>query len=405
MSRLSRAISSMVEPFELALRRHFPQAEVYEGSVGTTWFFGLESRAPSIAPYFSGQDVRRGPSSRVQRKRIPRRIDEVAEAGGLPILRLPEPDPWFDDVLQRAIAVPHLVDIHRNLPADVDTLRDELLTSTTREDFRRIRKANMTFRVTSDPDMIQEFHARHYTPLLAHRFPDDGRIGTVKSMLRAGGELICADIEGEWVAGIFNIPREEKYVMKAFGIRDADEAIRNKRVAAALIIRSLERAVELGVNQATLGRSLPFLGKGPVWFKAKWGATITRGSRPRELHMFMDLRQPAVRQMLSASPVIHVVDGELVASAWLEPGDEMLRIAVREAGRFVGISKWYVVGLPETLAAGASELSNSERIIPVPVVPSADQPLWLGGVLSATELGNSHADSAGVSAQASGIPR
>jgi hypothetical protein len=161
----------------------------------------------------------------------------------------------------------------------------------------------------------------------------------------------------------------------------------------------------LGVNQATLGRSLPFLGKGPVWFKAKWGATITWGSRPRELHMFMGLRQPAVRQMLSASPVIHVVDGDLVASTWLEPGDEMLRIAVREAGRFVGISKWNVVGLPETLAAGASELSTSERIIPVPVVPSADQPLWLGEVLSATELGNSHADSAGVSAEGTRIPR
>jgi hypothetical protein len=401
MSRISRAISSLVKPFDLALRRHFPQGEVYEGGAGTTWFFGLESRAPSIAAYFSGHDVSRSHRSRVPRTRIPRRIDEVAAAGGLPILRLPEPDPWFDDVLQRAIAVPNLVDIHRDLPADVETLRDQLLTSTTREDFRRIRRANFSYRVTSDPDMIQEFHARHYTPLLAHRFPDDGRIAPLKNMLRAGGELICADIEGDWVAGVFNIPREEAYAMTALGVRDADEAVRHKRVAAALIIRSLERAVELGVDRATLGRSLPFLGKGPVWFKAKWGATITRGPRSRELHMFMDLRQAAVRQMLSASPIIHVVDDALVASTWLEPGDEMLRVAVREADRFAGISKWYVLGLPETLAAGAAELSTSERIIPVPVVPSADQPLWLGEVLSATELGNRHADSAGVSAEAS----
>lgn len=374
----------MVKPVDMALRRVLPQSEAYEGSAGTTWFVGIESRAASVAAYFSGDDVRPGARGRVRRHHISRRIAEVADAGGLPILSLPKPDPWFDDLVQRAIAVPELVDIHTDLPADVDTLRDQLLTSTTREDFRRIRRAEFSYRVTSDPDVIREFHARHYTPLVAQQFPEDGRVGLLKNMLRLGGELVCADIDGEWVAAIYNIPQEESYALTALGIRDADEEVRRKRVAAALIIRSLERAVELGRARATLGRSLPFLGKGPVWFKAKWGGILTRGERARELHMFMDLRQAAVRQMLSASPVIHAEGNALVVSAWLEPGDEMLRATVREAGRFEGISRWYVLGLPETLAAGAAELSTSERIVPVPVTPNADQPQWLGEVLTET---------------------
>lgn len=385
---MSRAIRSVQRPARTLLRRHFPLSAAYEGGHGKAWFAGLESRAPSIAAFFCGDDVRAGPRGRIWRQRIPRRIEDVAGAGGLPILGLSEPDPWFGDLLQRAIAVPVLVDIHRDLPADLDVLRGQLLTSTTREDFRRIRRASFSYRVTSDPDAIREFHARHYTPLVKHQFPEDGQVGLLKNMLSQGGELVCADLDGEWVAGLFNIPQEASYALIALGVRDADDAVRQKRVVAALIVRSLERAVELGRARATLGRSLPFLGKGPVWFKAKWGGILTREPGTREMHMFIDLRQAAVRRMLSASPVIHAEGNALVVSTWLEPGDELLQATIRDAGRFAGISRWYVLALPETLAAGAAQLSASERIVPVPVTPDGHQPLWLGEALAETALGN-----------------
>ncbi len=104
--------------------------------------------------------------------------------------------------------------------------------------------------------------------------------------------------------------------------------------------------------------------------------------------MFMDLRQAAVRRMLSASPVIHAEGNALVVSTWLEPGDEPVQTTIRDTGRFPGISRWYVLALPETLAAGAAQLSASEPIVPVPVTLDGHQPLWLGDVLAATALGN-----------------
>ncbi len=280
--------------------------------------------------------------------------------------------------------VPALIDLHTNLPDDLEALRAQLLTSTTREDFRRIRKANFTYRVTSDPDAIREFYARHHTPLVAQRYPDDGSTRSLDAMLREleqGGEVVCADIDDEWVAGIFNIRHDTSYEMLSLGIRDADNAVRQKRVVAALIVRSLERAVELGLDHATLGRSVPFLGKGPVWFKAKWGGILTRSDLTRYLHAFLDLRNEATRRLLSQSPIIHVVDDALVVSTWLEPGDDSLRTTAREAGRFPGVSRWYVLGEPETLAAGAEQLSGNERVVTVPITPHADQPLWLGEVL------------------------
>lgn len=366
------------------LRRNFLPSASYQGSGGTVWFAGFELRAPSIAAYYCGDDARPSTSGRVWRRRVPGRITDIAAAGGLPILQIRERDEWFTDVLHGAIAVPARVDIHTHLPADLDTLRSQLLTSTTREDFRRIRRANFSYRVTSDPDAIREFHAHHYTPLVERQFPDDGlvvRIDTMLDDLDHGGELVCADIEDDWVAGILNVPNEENYALMRLGIRDADDAVRQKRVVAALIIRSLERAVELGHDRATLGRSLPFLGKGPVWFKAKWGGTVTRRPGTLDMHMFMDIRQPAVRRMLAATPVIHTEGDTLVVSSWLEPGPKPLQATIRDARRFPGISRWYVLGEPETLAACADQLRESERITPIPLAPLGDRPLWLGEAL------------------------
>jgi hypothetical protein len=309
----------------------------------------------------------------------------MSSAGGLSLVRLLEPDLWPAAALRRAVVGPQLVDIHTNLPADTDLLRAQLLTSTTREDFRRIRRANFSFRVSRDPDVIREFHRRHYAPLVANRFPEDGRIGRVGSMLdklERGGELICADLDGAWVAGIFNLAGGASYDLWSLGIRDADDAVRQKRVVAALIVRSLERAVELGRSRATLGRSLPFLGKGPVWFKAKWGGILSRNRAVPDLHMFMDIRHGAVRRMLSASPLIHAEGDELVVTVWLEPGERPLQETVRDAGRFPGIARWNVLAEPQTLVAAGAELSASRRIVPVPVtLPGDDRSLWLGEVL------------------------
>ncbi|MFL5945727.1 MAG: GNAT family N-acetyltransferase [Gaiellaceae bacterium] len=365
--------------------RHFPRESTYEGSAGTAWCAGFEERAPSIAAFFCGDDVRLSRRGYIWRDRVPNRITGIADAGGLPMVRVLEPERWPADVLRRAIVVPQLVDLHMHVPADVEVLRAQLLTSTTREDFRRIRRANFSYRVTRDPDVIREFHTRHYAPLVADRFPEDGTIIPAWNMLdrlNQGGELICADIDGTWVAGIFNLADPESYHLGALGIRDADDAVRQKRVVAALVIRSLERAVELGRARVGLGRSLPFLGKGPVWFKAKWGGILTRGADIEDLHMFMDIRRTAVRRMLSASPIIHAEGDALVVSTWLEPGDKPLQETTRDAGRFPGISRWHVLAEPETLAAAGAQLSANERIVPIPVALRRDDgALWLGEAL------------------------
>jgi hypothetical protein len=368
-----------------AAASHLPRAVTYEGSGGKAWCVGIEWRAPSIAAFFCGEDVRIGTAGRVSRLRVPGRIDRVAGAGGLPIVRILEPDRWPAELLARAVVVPNEVAIHRDLPADLEALRAQLHTSKTRGDFRRIRHGNFSYTVTSDPALVREFYARYHAPLIAHRFPEDGWTAPLEQMvdtLSRGGELVCAHLDGVWVAGVFNVANELTYDVGTLGIRDGDEAVRQNGVVAALIVRSLERAVELGRSRATLGGSLPFLGKGSVWFKVKWGGVITRDDAIPGLHMFLDLRHAAVRRMLAATPVVHAEGDALVASTWLEPGERTARDTVSETGRFPGISRWYVLAEPQTLAAAGERLSANEGIVPVPVTLQADDPsLWLGAML------------------------
>ncbi len=121
-----------------------------------------------------------------------------------------------------------------------------------------------------------------------------------------------------------------------------------------------------------------------MWFKAKWGGILTREPGTGVMHMFLDIRQAAVRRMLAASPVIHAEGDALVVSTWLEPGNEPLQATIRDAGRFPGISRWYVLAPPETLAAGGEQLSAGSRIVPVPVTAGGQQPRWLGETLART---------------------
>lgn len=387
MSRLKRKIEKLARRSPLA--GHHTTTATYRGSNGEACFVGAVSRAPSIAGFFCGDDVHLASQGRISPREIPELIDRVALGGGLPVSSS-HTEAGLSDVLPKAIRVPTLVDIHVDLPAGVDAVREALVTSTTREDFRRIRKAGFTYRVTTDPEAIREFHARHVTPLIETQFPDDGTVGSADKMvasLRTGGELVCADLDGEWVAGILNSADETTYALVGLGIRDADDSVRQKRVVAALIVRSLERAAELGLRRATLGRSLPFLGKGPVWFKVKWGGVITRRPDTRSMDMFVNLRTAPVRRLLAESPIIHSHGDDLVATVWLEPGERPLHDLVRDSARFPGISRWYVLGKDDTIRAGLDELSTNTRVVPLTVGLDGEEPVWLGEVLSHTAAG------------------
>jgi hypothetical protein len=364
------------------LRGQLPRTVRYRGADGAMLAVGHIPRAPSIAAIVCGEQVARADEHRVPRPMARGRARRYAAHGDVSLM-----EPAAGDggtVAVETIELPLLVDLFRPLPKTLEALRDSLRTSTTREDLRRIRKAGFTYRITNDPDAVRTFYARYVTALLNSRFPEDGKPEPVTNALRRldeGGELICLDLDGEWVAGIFNGVREEGYDLGAVGIRDADEDVRRKHAIAALIVRSFERAVELGHDEVTLGRSLPFLGKGPIWFKAKWGGVLRLNPSMPMARVMMDLRHEPVRRLLADRPIVHRDGGVLTLSLWQPPGRTALDHTVREAARYPGIARWFVLGDPQTIAEGREALAANGKVVPVTVALDAAEPLWLGEVL------------------------
>lgn len=379
-------MKSAIKKIRAKFRNRFPSILKYSGVDGQAWFFGTSERAPSIAEFICGDGTSLGSQKRIRRSDVLTKSVEYATGGAVSILCMDEGEPGYLDHGGRAIEVPLRVVVRKALPDSAEALMAELKNSTTREDLRRIRKAGFTFRVTKNPEDVRAFYANQYAPLVRQRFPDDGTIMSLKYLLNSvenGGELVCADLDGEWVAGLFNWVLADNYAMGPLGIRDADEAVRQKRVVSALLVASMERAVELGKPTATLGFSLPFLGKGPIWFKAKWGCTLEVGARERKMQMFLDLRHAPVRKAIAESPIIHYEAGELVVSTWLPPGEAALKTIVREVKRFPGIPRWHVFTAPETLALAQEELDAADRILPLALDVNASEPLWLGLLISA----------------------
>jgi hypothetical protein len=380
----AKMIPFMYAQAKTFLSAQLPRVARFAGSSCSMLAVGAPMRQVSFATILCGDDVRLQDRRRIPRTSIDRLCLEAAAGGGVAVVA-PHVAPGMGRSLRAAaIELPPLVDLRRRLPASLGDLHDSLRTSTTREDLRRIRKAGFTYRIEKAPDLLREFHGRYAAALLEKRFPDEGRQDPLEAdlkRLREGGELVCLDSRNDWLAGIFNSVRGNTYELGGLGIRDGREDIRRMHVTSALLVRSFERGVELGLDYATLGRSIPFLGKGPIWFKAKWGGVLHLDvARPR-LKMLLDVRHETVRHILARHPIVHCDGNALAVAFWLDRGPDHLRTMLADRGRFPGISRWYVLGNPDTIAEGRDAMATAGGIVPVPVPQDSAEPLWLAEVL------------------------
>lgn len=367
-----------------AIEAEFPTTNGFHGPNGKVWLADAIERGPSIAAFFCGEGTGIVAKGRCRRSKLVARAAELGAKGTVSILFSQSDRPAHVDLDGRSITAPLRVALRKALPPTVDALMADIRNSTTQEDLRRIRKAGFTFRTTKDPDRIREFHARFYAPLVAQRFPEDGWVMSCDDLIAGldeGGEILCTDLDGEWVGGLYNWAKRQTYSMGPLGIRNADEVLRQKRIVPALLVGSMQRAVTLGLPTAKLGYSVPFLGKGPVWFKAKWGCALDAQPDSPSMALFLDLRHSPVRRVLAESPILFTDSGGLAAVSWLMPGPAPLPALLREVERFSSLSRWYVLTDPEALKNAETALRANDRIHPVRLDPAAAGPQWLGHAL------------------------
>ncbi len=354
--------------------------QIMEGKDGTAAFLGHIDRRASISGFFCGQDPVITSNASVSKSALTEKVLDQSSQGRAVVIAQ---NMWpfiSKDHARFFIEAPLQVTLKKPIPETHDDLMNSVRNSTTKEDLRRIRKAEFTYRVSRDPDDITVFHRDYYVPVVNKQFPDDGQIMSLRKMLSVlerGGELVCADIGDKWVAGLFIMSAKGNYEMGPMGIYQADDVYRQQRVVSALLVGSMQYAVERKCTTATLGYSLPFLGKGPIWFKAKWGCDLKFHQGGETAYLLLDLRQQSTQRTLTDSPIVHRHDGKMVASAWLDNSDSCRNTLVREINRMDSITHWHIFGQEEAIS-NAGPLNDLEHVRLVSCDPGSSDPIWLG---------------------------
>ena len=376
-----------MEHFRFILRKRFPRIARFVGKDCDMLAVGSPQRQESFATILCGHNTRlikRGRSSWPSPEMM---CFRHAKRGGVAFVAEHIADTMSRSFHSAAIQVPTMVDLARPLPPTIEELHKSLLTSTTREDLRRIRKSAFCYRVETKHSAVRDFHENYAGALLKERFPYDGQLEAIEKTLskfEKRGELICLDSENEWLAGIINFVGENCYSLGRLGIRGGSDDIRRKYVVSALIVRSLERGVELGSNCAGLGRSIPFLGKGPIWFKAKWGGLLSLSNDLKRPMMLLDVRHQSVRKVLSRNPILLCDSNILAVACWLEAGNSNLQKLLREKRMFPSVERWYVIGEASAIDPCSDVFSTIPSIVPVTLSSVLSEPIWLGQLLNQT---------------------
>lgn len=366
------------------VRAYFPQMQIMEGQGGTVTFFGHIDRRASISGFFCGQDTVATSSATVSKSSLTEKVVEQTSKGRAVVIAQSMWPFISANYSGSFIEVPLQVTLRKPIPDTHEALMESVRNSTTKEDLRRIRKAAFTYRVSRNPEDISIFHRDYYVPVVNKQFPDDGQImslGRMQSALERGAELVCADIGDKWVAGLFILSTKDNYEMGPMGIYQADDTYRQQRVVSALLVGSMQYAVERNCTTATLGYSLPFLGKGPIWFKAKWGCDLKFHQGGETAHLLLDLRQQNTQRILIDSPIVHRHDREMVASAWLDNSDSCRNTLVREISRMDSITRWYIFGEADSIS-NAGPLTELETVRLVSCDLGSPEPIWLGELIN-----------------------
>lgn len=361
-----------------------PRVECFHGELGDAWFASCGGDTMGMASAFCGSDTAVSSSKRIRRGGLIAAAQSAGEAGAFALACGLDPEE-NGSILAHSVEMPLLIRHPVHLPESVDDLRKQLWGHSVKDDLRLIRRANFVPRVETDERILQKFYEKYYKPYMTLRYGHDSveSVETLVGALDKGGELLCLDIDGEWVAGMLNVRIDDTYAFRLMGVRDGDADLIKLRPIPALFVFSMERAITQGIKTVWLGTTIPLLGEGNARFKAKWGSTIDRSPFARATgQLFLDLRHECVRSFLSREPVVTCVGDSLRAVRWLEPGAAPLKRVCRDVDRFRGIERWYVMGTPDVIDEGMAAMTEQRSIFPVTVEPSSEVPCWIGELIA-----------------------
>ena len=199
------------------------------------------------------------------------------------------------------------------------------------------RKRGFSCRESRVAEDFEYFYRRMYLPYAHSRF---GEYAALKSKaylqkLFDEGFLLFFEKDGIALSGAIVTVRGGVLWRSTIGILDGDPGHVEAGAGLATYFYSLQRALQLAVQEVDVGGGPPFLSNGVLQHKAHWGARLRMLEREAEwFDLFLGLRTADALPFLARHPTVVSEQGRLCVLAAAprdgrEPQDELLQARLR----------------------------------------------------------------------------
>lgn len=145
-----------------------------------------------------------------------------------------------------------------------------------RETERKIRKYNLSYRITHRLEDYDFFYERMFLPHIKKQFGSIAYIDTyedLKSYFLKGFLLLVVEGEHAIAAGL-SLIEDDRLTFRRIGVLDGEDSYVKKGGQSALYYFTIQYAREQGAQVADFMKSRPFLNDGIYRHKSEWGAAV-----------------------------------------------------------------------------------------------------------------------------------
>lgn len=296
--------------------------------------------------------------------RLPATLKRFREDCDLIVARVPGPgsNRLFDDFY---LHVPEAVEARLDIPDDLATL--ELASNRARRNIARIRKNNLTWKVSTSEEEFKEFYDRFYLPFLRKRYGELAheydRI-TLRRAFRRG--CILWILKGaKRVAGALLQPHDSVLCWRVMGALTEGEDPAKTGALSAIYLFSAECAQQHGFRWLDLGFSKASPRDGVLSHKGSWGARVWCPWKvDHDLLIGWQRFNDDIANFLHRTPLIFK-EGEMLSVVTAPPADNDLKVlnpaTIGQKIAMRGLQNVYVVGTG--LASNTIKSAKSEKLI------------------------------------------
>ncbi len=272
---------------------------------------------------------------------------------------------------RHAVVLPFRVNLSMPVPGDIVSAR-AAITRDERRKFAKLRRRNgWTCEIGTAPGDVDEFYDRMHLPTMATRHGAQTR-GMARDVAVHGlfrhGFVLFVQQGGTRVAGVLcRLDDEGRTLrMRLLGVRDGAEEHYASGAARAVYHLAVDWAAEHGVTRLDFAGADPFPGRGVYQYKRRFHPIVTPARdqhRLRRVHLRVLRDTPAVRDFLTATPLLTLDAGERLVATYFHDRHRPARTDIRADGAGVAEVRTidqddFLAGLPR---AGSVPPTKSVR--------------------------------------------